>query len=196
MHLRASLVVVLGMAAWLAPAAVGNAAESSLHLEGKGTFSFVAPCSSTTCPAVLTASLDGVPYGTTTFQMPLSVSPAADEFTGCRAAFSKGGKLNDGQYSFTFSGEFCEIMIKGLSYPPGFPPPTPLPPVTRLPRFQGYSLSGAIQIHVAGDVLCTGQDLSAAAGTLTVFGDLYGDKSVVSIVGTADSIPLCPRPSP
>jgi hypothetical protein len=31
--------------------------------------------------------------------------------------------LNQGQYFFTFSGEFCEPLIKGLSYLPGHTPP-------------------------------------------------------------------------
>jgi hypothetical protein len=193
-NFRFGLIALLTAVACLGHESVIDAAESSLHLEGKGTFSFVAPCSSTSCPAVLAATLDGIPYGPTAFDMPLSISPDRNEFTGCRPATSKGGKLNQGQYFFTFSGEFCEPVIKGLSYLPSHTPPPPTPAPTGV-RLKAFSLSGTIQIHVT-DVLCSGQDLSAAVGTLTVFGDAYGDPSLVSVVGTADSIPLCPRPSP
>jgi hypothetical protein len=173
---------------------VVSAAQPSLHLEGKGTFSLLDTCSQTSCPAVLNADLNGEPFGQTELHLPISISTAADEFTGCRSVIGRGGRLSDGQYRVTFSGEICDPPIKGLSAPPPFPTPLPPPSPQRM-RFAGHSLSGAVQIHVAG-VTCAGQDLPAAVGTLTVYGGPIGDPWLFSILGTADSIPLCPLPSP
>lgn len=192
---RIGLIAVLGFVACLEQVRAVGAAEPSLHLEGKGTLATFQPCTPTSCPAVLTATLDGVPYGQTTFNMPISISPEPNEFTGCRPAFSNGGKLNRGQYMFTFTGEYCESPIKGLfTFPfPSVTPPVPTPSTKA--RFPAYSICGTVQIHIAR-TLCVGVDMPAAVGTLTVFGDLNGDSSLVSIIGTANSIPLCPRPSP
>jgi hypothetical protein len=170
------------------------AAEPSLHLEGKGTFEYLDVCSPASCPAVLNATLDGVPYGPTELRLPLSISTTANEFTGCRPVIGRGGRLDHKQYEVTFSGELCDAPIKGLSAPPPFPTPVPAPsPAAR--RFPGHSIVGAVQIHLRG-VTCVGQDLAAAVGTLTVYGGPIGDPWLVSILGTADSIPLCPQPSP
>jgi hypothetical protein len=193
---RISFIAVLGVVACWGQVRAAHAAESSLHLEGKGTLETFQPCSSTSCPAVLTATLDGIPYGQTAFNMPISISTEPDQFTGCRPAFGNGGKLNQGEYRFTFSGEYCESPIKGLFSLPSHSPPPPTPSTKpQTSRFPGYTLSGTVQIHIARTI-CVGQDLPAAVGTLTVFGDLNGDSSLVSIVGTANSIPLCPLPSP
>lgn len=196
---RARTWVFVQVAALLVLAGSGSAgpsvaAESSLHLEGKGTFEYLDVCTPTSCPAALRAVLDGVPYGSTELRLPLSISTTPNEFTGCRPVIGRGGRLDQKQYEVTFSGELCDSPIKGLSAPPPFPTPIPAPsPAAR--RFPGHSITGALQIHVRG-VTCVGQDLSAAVGTLTVYGGPIGDPWLVSIVGMADSIPLCPLPSP
>lgn len=187
-------VSVLGiLVCWGFPR-IAAAAEPSLHLEGKGTFAYLDACSPTSCPAVLNAVLDGAPYGPTQLRLPLSISTAADDFTGCRPVTGRGGRLEDKGYEVTFSGEMCDVPIKGLSAPPAGPTPVPAPsPVAR--RFPGHSITGAIQIHVRG-VTCVAQPLATATGTLTVYGGPIGDPWLVSVVGTASSIPLCPLPSP
>ena len=186
-------VSVLGILACSGFPRIAVAAEPSLHLEGKGTFAYLDACSPTSCPAVLTAALDGVPYGAVGLRLPLSISTTPDEFTGCRPVIGRSGRLDEKQYEVTFSGELCDAPIRGLSAPPGRTPnPAPSPGAVRFP---GHSIAGAIQIHVRG-VLCAAQDLAAATGTLTVYGGPIGDPWLVSIVGTGSSIPLCPLPSP
>jgi len=187
-------IAVLSVVAWLAGMGAASAAEPSLQLEGKGTFSFLDACSQTSCPAVLNATLKGAPFGETELHLPISISTAPNEFTGCRSVIGRGGRLEGKQYQVTFSGEICDPPIKGLIAPPPFPTPLP-PPAPRRMRFPGHSLSGSVQFHVAG-VTCVAQDLPAAVGTLSVYGGPIGDPWLFSIIGTADSIPLCPLPSP
>lgn len=188
---RAPIVGILACSAFVWTAA---AAEPTLHLEGKATFAYLDACSVTSCPAVLNAVVDGAPYGPSQLRLPLSIGTTPNDFTGCRPVTGRGGRLDDGSYEVTFSGEMCDVPIKGLSAPPAGPTPVPVPtPVAR--RFPGHSITGAIQIHVRG-VTCVAQPLAAAAGTLTVYGGPIGDPWLVSIVGAASSIPLCPLPSP
>jgi hypothetical protein len=194
LHRRAWWIAAIGVVACLAWTDLAAAGEASLHLEGKGTFSYLDACSQTSCPALLQATLSGVPFGETELKLPIAIGTVPDDFTGCRPVTGNGGRLTREGYAVTFSGEICDVPIKGLLAPPIFPTPVPAPS-PQLKRFPGHSISGTIEMHVRG-VTCFGQSLPAGVGTLTVYGGPVGSPWLFSIVGTADSIPLCPLPSP